>query len=302
MRRLPHFHRSRGPHPARHVLGVSRTRASHGPQALDGVDRDDVRMIQRGHRLRVALEALSVMRLYGPTGSSTAMHVAPSPDAAGVQDALERSLSESPHRRTPLRQWLYRVACHLSWVPFARATAVVWPRSAKRRSTRPTVAWPHLSTPVTGPHSADPETSLSPNAASRSAHHSISHAHARAALSCVTCSFGQRSRWAPVSAPRRSTAPCTGARDASGRLPSRRPEWPPGEDPSVAERELLKKIVDASEKADLDAFTSISATRHLSNARQPATLIAGRPFQLSEMLRALSVAFARPHTAGSRRR
>lgn len=41
------------------------------------------------------------------------------------------------------------------------------------------------------------------------------------------------------------------------RLPSRRPEWPPGEDPSVAERELLKKIVDASEKADLDAFTSI---------------------------------------------
>jgi RNA polymerase sigma-70 factor, ECF subfamily len=41
------------------------------------------------------------------------------------------------------------------------------------------------------------------------------------------------------------------------RLPSRRPEWPPGEDPSVAERELLKKIVDASEKADLEAFTSI---------------------------------------------
>ena len=41
------------------------------------------------------------------------------------------------------------------------------------------------------------------------------------------------------------------------RLPSRRPDWPPGEDPTVAERELLKKIVDASEKADLDAFTSI---------------------------------------------
>ena len=41
------------------------------------------------------------------------------------------------------------------------------------------------------------------------------------------------------------------------RLPSRKPEWPTGEDPSVAERELLKKIVDASEKADLEAFTSI---------------------------------------------
>ena len=41
------------------------------------------------------------------------------------------------------------------------------------------------------------------------------------------------------------------------KLPSQRPEWPPGVDPSVAERELLKKIVDASENADLDAFASI---------------------------------------------
>jgi RNA polymerase sigma-70 factor (ECF subfamily) len=41
------------------------------------------------------------------------------------------------------------------------------------------------------------------------------------------------------------------------KLPSRRPEWKAGEDPSVAERALLKKIVDASENADLDAFTSI---------------------------------------------
>ena len=46
------------PTPARHVLGVSRTRPSPGPQALDGVDRDDVQMIQCGDRLRFALEAL----------------------------------------------------------------------------------------------------------------------------------------------------------------------------------------------------------------------------------------------------
>jgi hypothetical protein len=45
------------------VLGASRTRASHGPQVLDGVDRDDVRMIQRGDRLRFALEALATLGL-----------------------------------------------------------------------------------------------------------------------------------------------------------------------------------------------------------------------------------------------
>ena len=60
MRRLRIF-TARGTPPARHVLGVSRTRASHGPQALDGVDRDDVRMIQRGDRLRFALEALATL-------------------------------------------------------------------------------------------------------------------------------------------------------------------------------------------------------------------------------------------------
>jgi RNA polymerase sigma-70 factor (ECF subfamily) len=41
------------------------------------------------------------------------------------------------------------------------------------------------------------------------------------------------------------------------RLLSQRSEWPTGEDPAVAERELLKKYVDASENADLEAFTSI---------------------------------------------
>jgi hypothetical protein len=58
----PAFSPLAGTPPARHVLGVSRTRASHGPQALDGVDRDDVRMIQRGDRLRFALEALATLR------------------------------------------------------------------------------------------------------------------------------------------------------------------------------------------------------------------------------------------------
>jgi RNA polymerase sigma-70 factor (ECF subfamily) len=40
-------------------------------------------------------------------------------------------------------------------------------------------------------------------------------------------------------------------------LPSRRPEWPAGVDATAAERELLRKLVDASEKADISAFESL---------------------------------------------
>jgi RNA polymerase sigma-70 factor, ECF subfamily len=41
------------------------------------------------------------------------------------------------------------------------------------------------------------------------------------------------------------------------RLPARRPQWPPGENPSAAERELLRRYVEAGENADLSAFTAI---------------------------------------------
>jgi RNA polymerase sigma-70 factor, ECF subfamily len=40
-------------------------------------------------------------------------------------------------------------------------------------------------------------------------------------------------------------------------LPSRRPEWPAGVDATAAERELLRKLVEASEKADISAFESL---------------------------------------------
>ena len=40
-------------------------------------------------------------------------------------------------------------------------------------------------------------------------------------------------------------------------LPSRRPEWPTGVNASAAERELLRKYVEASEKADISAFASL---------------------------------------------
>lgn len=41
------------------------------------------------------------------------------------------------------------------------------------------------------------------------------------------------------------------------KLPSRRPQWPAGADPSVAERALLRRYVEACEKPDLGAFESL---------------------------------------------
>jgi RNA polymerase sigma-70 factor (ECF subfamily) len=40
-------------------------------------------------------------------------------------------------------------------------------------------------------------------------------------------------------------------------LPSRRPEWPAGVDATAAERELLRKLVEATETADISAFESL---------------------------------------------
>ena len=41
------------------------------------------------------------------------------------------------------------------------------------------------------------------------------------------------------------------------KLPSRRPEWPAGADASAAERELLRRYVEACEQADIGAFESL---------------------------------------------
>jgi len=41
------------------------------------------------------------------------------------------------------------------------------------------------------------------------------------------------------------------------KLPSRRPEWPAGADASAAERELLRKYIEACEKADIGAFVPL---------------------------------------------
>ena len=43
----------------------------------------------------------------------------------------------------------------------------------------------------------------------------------------------------------------------SAKLPSRRPEWPAGADASSAERELLRRYIEACEKADIGAFESL---------------------------------------------
>lgn len=60
------------------------------------------------------------------------------------------------------------------------------------------------------------------------------------------------------------------------KLPSRRPEWPAGADASAAERELLRRYVDACEQADLGAFASLVREDAVSRMPPQEELTVGR--------------------------
>ena len=59
-------------------------------------------------------------------------------------------------------------------------------------------------------------------------------------------------------------------------LPSRKPEWPSGVDASAAERELLRKYVDASEQPDLAAFESLIREDAVSRMPPQPEITVGR--------------------------
>ena len=65
------------------------------------------------------------------------------------------------------------------------------------------------------------------------------------------------------------------------RLPVRKPEWPAGVDPSAAERELLKKYVDACESDDLRAFESLIREDALFRMPPDPGTIVGRDAMLT---------------------
>ena len=78
------------------------------------------------------------------------------------------------------------------------------------------------------------------------------------------------------------------------RLPSSRPAWPASADPSAAERDLLKKYVEASEAADFRALESIIRTdATFRMPPQPGVPEGARP--RAGLARARARAVATPH-------
>jgi RNA polymerase sigma-70 factor (ECF subfamily) len=194
-----------------------------------------------------------------------------------VQDALLRAwrYRESLMEGAPLRPWLYRVATNVCLDAIARdgRRALLAARSVDSAAppSIDEVAWLQpipdaLIEPISPPtsqHGADPETIVLSRETIEIAFLTVIQLltpQQRAAL--ILCDVLGWSAKEAAGLLVVSTAAVNSALQRARvtlqrRLPSRRPEWPQGEDPSVAERELLKKIVDASEKADLAAFTSI---------------------------------------------
>jgi RNA polymerase sigma-70 factor (ECF subfamily) len=190
-----------------------------------------------------------------------------------VQDALLRAwrYRESLMEGAPLRPWLYRVATNVCLDAIARdqRRSVLAAKSVESGAplSIDEVAWlqpiPDALIEPISPHDADPETIVLNRETIELAFLTVIQCltpQQRAAL--ILCDVLGWSAKEAAGLLEVSTAAVTSAlQRARGtlrlRLPSRRPEWPAGEDPSVAERALLKKIVEASEQADLEAFTSI---------------------------------------------
>jgi RNA polymerase sigma-70 factor, ECF subfamily len=190
-----------------------------------------------------------------------------------VQDALLRAwrYRESLLEGAPLRPWLYRVATNVCLDAIARderrsALAAASMEDGDPPSTD-AVAWlqpipDSLIEPIS-PRDADPETIVLSRETIELAFLTVIQLltpQQRAAL--ILCdvlgwSAKEAAGLLDVSSAAVNSALQRARATLQRRLPARKPAWPAGEDPSVAERELLKKIVDASEKADLDAFASI---------------------------------------------
>lgn len=190
-----------------------------------------------------------------------------------VQDALLRAwrYRESLKDGAPLRPWLYRVATNVCLDAIARdeRRSILPAKSVENDAPTLTgeVVWlqpipDSLLEPISQ-HDSDPETIALSRETIEIAFLTVIQfltPQQRAAL--ILCDVLGWSAKEAAGLLDVGTAAVTSALQRARvtlqrRLPSRKPVWPPGADPSVAERELLKKFVDASETADLEAFTSI---------------------------------------------
>ncbi len=192
-----------------------------------------------------------------------------------VQDTFLRAwrYRKSLKEGAPPRPWLYRVATNSCLDAIARdeRRAVLAAKSATASSGTPLgpddVTWlqpiPDSMLEPIAPRDSDPEAILLTRETIELAFLTVIQLltpQQRAALilrDVLGWSAKETAELLAVSVVAANSA-LQRARDAlREQLPSRKPEWPVGVDASAAERELLQKCVEASEKADLGAFESL---------------------------------------------
>ena len=192
-----------------------------------------------------------------------------------VQDALLRAWKyrESLKEGAPMRPWLYRVAtnaCLDAVGQDARRSALAAKTAAESSGAAlapAEVTWlqpiPDAALESTAPRDSEPETIVLSRETIGIAFMTVIQLlspQQRAVLilrdvldwsAKETAELLDESVAAVNSALQRARA------TLRTKLPSRRPEWSAGVDASAAERELLRKYVEASEKADIGAFESL---------------------------------------------
>jgi RNA polymerase sigma-70 factor (ECF subfamily) len=190
-----------------------------------------------------------------------------------VQEALLRAwrYRESLKEGMPLRPWLYRIATNVCLDSIARderrSALAAKVGEGGAAATIDEVAWiqplPDAVIEPISPRDADPEAIALRRETIELAFLAVIQLltpQQRAAL--ILCDvLGWPSREAAAlleTSPASVNSLLQRARSTLARkLPARRPQWPPGADPSAAERELLRRYVEAGENADLHALTAL---------------------------------------------
>jgi RNA polymerase sigma-70 factor, ECF subfamily len=192
-----------------------------------------------------------------------------------VQDTLLRAWKyrESLKAGAPVRPWLYRVATNTCLDAIghdARRSALAAKSSAEAPGAvlgSAEVTWlqpiPDAMLEPTAPRDSEPETVVLTRETIEIAFLTVIQLltpQQRAVLilrDVLGWSAKETAELLEVSAAAANSALQRARTTLRAHLPSRRPEWPAGVDATAAERELLRKLVEASEKADISAFESL---------------------------------------------
>ena len=192
-----------------------------------------------------------------------------------VQDALLRAWKyrESLKEGAPVRPWLYRVATNACLDAIghdARRSALAAKSSAEAPGAAlapAEVTWlqpiPDAILESTAPRDSEPETIVLTQETIGLAFLTVIQLlspQQRAVLilrDVLDWSAKETAELLDINVAAANSALQRARATLRTKLPSRRPEWPAGVDASTAERELLRKYIEACEKADIGAFESL---------------------------------------------